>query len=216
MKTELLAPFNNVPYFTIEGFKQSSGMDSPQGARTLLHRWSRAGHLLTLKRGVYMTRRFHEQHRQDREFSAAVSAILLPHSYVSLDYVLQEHNVLTEITYPVTCVTTLNTRTITNSIGTFWYRNIRPDLYTGFAIAEYNGILYARASLAKALFDYLYLRPIPPRCRSAKFHLAEELRLNLGEIDAPARSEFADLVESSRVRKMHDILENFRRSEWLP
>ena len=30
-----------------------------------------------------------------------------------------------------------------------------------FTIVEYMGIRCARASLAKALFDYLYLRPIP-------------------------------------------------------
>ena len=161
-----------------------------------------------------MTRRFYEQHRQDHDFSAAVSAILLPQSYVSLEFVLQEHSLLTEVTYPVTCLTTRNTRTITNSLGTFWYRNIRPDLYTGFAIVDYLGILYARASVAKALFDYLYLRPIPPSYRSAKFNLADELRLNLDEMEASAQTEFAAYVESSGSRKMHDILGNFRSNVW--
>ena len=160
MKTDLLHPFENVPYFTIEGFKQSTGMEAPHTVRVLLHRWSQAGHLLALKKGVYMTQRFYEQHRQDNDFSAAVSAILLPQSYVSLEFVLQKNNLLTEVTYPVTCVTNQNTRSIANPVGTFWYRHVRPDLYTGFSIAEYLGIRYGRASLAKALFDYLYLRPI--------------------------------------------------------
>jgi predicted transcriptional regulator of viral defense system len=214
MKLEFLVPFNHIPYFTIEGFKQSSGMASPHAVRMLLHRWLQAGHLLSLKKGVYMTRRFYEQHRQDNDFAAAVSAILLPQSYVSLEYVLQEHNMLTEVTYPVTCVTTRNTRTITNPVGTFWYRSIRPDLYGGFTIVDYLGIRYARASLAKALFDYLYLRPIPPSYRSAKFNLADELRLNLDEMDGYAQEEFAAHVESSRSTKMHDILRNFRGNLW--
>jgi len=214
MKIELLLPFNSIPYFTIEGFKQSSGMASPHAVRMLLYRWSQAGHLLALKRGVYMTRQFYEQHRQDNDFTAAVSAILVPQSYVSLEYILQEDNMLTEVTYPVTCMTTRNTRTITNPLGTFWYRNIRSDLYTGFTIADYLGLRYARASLAKALFDYLYLHPIPPLYRSAKYNLADELRLNLDEMDEPTQVEFAAYVESSASKKMRTILMNFRSNGW--
>ena len=210
MKTELLHPFETIPYFTIEAFKQSSGMDAPHAVRMLLHRWVQAGHILTLKKGVYMTRRFYEQHRADEAFPLAVSAILLPQSYVSLDFILQQHNILTEITYPVTCITTKNTRTINNTIGTFWYRSIRQDLYTGFSIANYFGVHYARASLGKALFDYLYLRPIPVSYRAMKFNLADELRLNLDELDWASWDEFALHIENSASRKLHDVLKNFR------
>ena len=161
-----------------------------------------------------MTRRFYEQHRQDVAFSLAVSAIILHHSYVSLEYVLQQHNLLTEVTYPVTCITPKNTRTITNEIGVFWYRNIRVDLYSGFVLSEYFGVRYASASLSKALFDYLYLRPIPAAFRSLKINLAEELRLNLDELDETARREFAGFVESSASKKMQEILENFRMNSW--
>jgi len=150
-KTDLLHPFENIPYFTIEGFKQASGMSKPHTVRTLLHRWSQAGYILTLKKGLYMTHTFYERHRQHPSFIAAVSAIICPQSYLSLDYVLQSHNLLTEITYPVTCITPNNTRTINNPLGTFWYRNLRANLYTGFTIFEYWNIRFAQASLAKAL-----------------------------------------------------------------
>ena len=214
MKKDSLRPFENIPYFTIEGFKQAAGIESPHNARVQLHRWAQSGLILSLKKGVYMTRRFLDQHRRDTEFSAAVSAIILPQSYVSLEYVLQQHNLLTEVTYPVTGITTKNTRTITNPIGTFWYRNIRADLYSGFTIRDYFGLRYATASLAKALFDSLYLRPIPLSYRPIKFNLPEELRLNLEEVDDLSQMEFARWVETSRSRKMHDILENFRSHAW--
>ncbi len=216
MKTNQLCPFENIPYFTIEGFRQVSGIETPHTVRMLLHRWSQAGHILALKRGVYMTRRFYEQHRQDNDFAAAVSAILVPQSYLSLEFVLQEYNLLTEITYPVTCVTTGNTRTITNPIGVFWYRNLRADLYHGFGISEAMGIRYGRASLAKALFDYLYLRPIPASYRAAPFNLADELRLNLDEVDDDTRAEFATQVAASGSQKMKAILDNFRSTVWQP
>lgn len=216
MKTDLLHPFENIPYFTLEGFKQAAGMDSPHQVRTLLHRWGQAGHILQLKKGVYMTRYFYEQHRADYLFSAAVSAILIPQSYLSLEFILQQHNLLTEVTYPITCITTRNTRRIVNLIGTFWYRNIRDNLYRGFAITEYFGIRIAQASIAKALFDYLYLRPLPAAYRSIKINLVEELRLNLDELSTTDHKEFFRIVEESKSRKMMDILNNFRSNIWHP
>lgn len=217
MKLELLKPFEGAPYFTLQGFRQAAGMNSSdQVVRNLLHRWVKAGHILPLKKGVYMTRRFYEQHRGDALFTAAVSAILMPVSYLSLEFILQRHNLLTEATYPVTCVTLKTTRRIVNAIGTFWYRHLRPDLYHGFTITEYSGIPIAQASPAKALFDYLYLRPILAAYRGVKFDLAEELRLNLDELSADDWVAFGRFVAESRSRKMSEILANFRSHGWLP
>ncbi|MDL1944358.1 hypothetical protein FBQ99_18645 [Chloroflexi bacterium CFX2] len=214
MKTDLLASFENIPYFTIQGFRQATGMESPNQTRTLLHRWSKAGHIIPLKKGVYLTRRFYERHGGDIAFTAAISAILVPQSYLSLEYILQQNGILTEITHPVTCVTIKNTRRINNRLGTFWYRNIRSDLYKGFSISEYFGIRYARASAAKALFDFLYLRPIPKSYRTPRFDLAGEMRLNLDEFAEKDRDEFAGYVEESRSGKMNEVLDNFRSNIW--
>lgn len=216
MKTDLLHPFENIPYFTMEGFKQMTGMESPEQVRTLLHRWAKADHILQLKRGVYMTRRFYDLHRADYLFTAAVSAILIPQSYLSLEFILQQHNILTEVTYPITCITTKNTRRIINPIGIFWYRSIRDNLYHGFTITEYLGIRVAQATVAKALFDYLYLRPLPVSYRNIKINLAEELRLNLDELSTNDCQEFSRTVEGSKSRKMMDILNNFRSNIWHP
>jgi hypothetical protein len=108
------------------------------------------------------------------------------------------------------------TRRIVNEIGTYWYRNIRPDLYRGFTVTEYFGIPVAQATLGKALFDYLYLRPLPAAYRSMKLNLAEELRLNLEELSRADRDEFSRFVEESQSRKMNYILNNFRSKVWLP
>lgn len=215
MTRDLLGKFETLPYFTFEGLRQAAGISSPHHARVLLHRWAKAGHILPLKKGVYMTRRFYERRRSDVLFSAAISAILLPQSYLSLEYILQQHNLLTEITYPVTCVTFKNTRRIINTLGVFWYRHLRSDLYRGFEMLEYYGIPIARASVAKALFDYLYLRPVPPALRTSTVNLAEEWRLNLEELSDTDWQSFAQFVEASASRKMNDILNNFRCHGWL-
>ena len=204
MRYTVLSAFERLPYFTIEGFRQIAGDDvvDEAHARTALYRWVNAGHLIALKKGMYMHRHFYEQHRRDAAFAPAVSTILLPQSYLSLEYVLQQHGILTEIIYPVTAITIKNTRTILNSLGTFVYRHIQPDLYFGFQIMEAYGVPYAQASLAKALFDYLYLRPLPPDLEPYRYNLAEDLRLNLEELTGEEREEFAGYVlKSETIRK---------------
>ncbi len=214
MKTDILQPFERIPYFTIEGFKQVAEISKAEQARLLLHRWVKAGRIIPLKKGLYMTSGFYEQRRNDVFFSSAVSAIILPQSYLSLEYILQKNNILTEVTYPVTAITIKNTRRVNNPLGTFWYRNLRADLYHGFTISEYFGVRFAEAKLAKALFDYLYLRPLSGVLRVAGFDLAEELRLNMDEVPEEARAEFRNQVEKSGVRKMELIYDNLMRNVW--
>ena len=216
MKLDLLHPFENMPYFTIEGFRQATGMQNPEQLRMLLYRWANSGHIVPIRKGIYMPRRFFELHGGDASLPAAISAILLPLSYLSCEFILQRHALLTDVTYPITAITTRNTRRITNRIGTFWYRHIRPDLYLGFTISEYFGIRCAEARLPKALFDYLYLRAIPAAYRSQAFNLAEELRLDLAELSTADRAEFGLYVEQSRSLKMRQIYQNFRSSIWQP
>jgi len=218
MKLQPLTSLDSLPYFTIEAVKQllEPGKSSESSIRTALYRWMKSGQVIQLKRGVYMTRRFFEQHRADVDFASAVSAILIPQSYVSLDYILQRLGILTEVTYPVTSVTIKQTRLIENQMGTFTYRNIKVDLYSGFSISNYLGIPFAQASLAKALFDYLYLMPFTGRVRLARYDLAEDLRLNLYDVSKENRVEFEAYIGASQSRKMELILNNLRKTIWRP
>ncbi|OGO38676.1 MAG: hypothetical protein A2W35_07050 [Chloroflexi bacterium RBG_16_57_11] len=218
MNLNFLTPFENIPYFTVESFKQllEEKVTDPRYANVILHRWAKAGHVIPLKKGLYMTRRFFEFHRSDANFSMAVSAILLPLSYVSLEYILQRRGVLTEVTYPITAITIKNTRTVENKLGLFTYRHIKSPYYYGFSISEYYGSPFAQASLAKALFDYLYLRPIKGVLQIKDVNLAEELRLNLDEFSPPEREEFRGYVEISQIPKMVRIAENLRKTIWRP
>jgi hypothetical protein len=161
-----------------------------------------------------MPQRFYELHRREIDFSLAVSAIMLPQSYVSLEFILQRHAILTEVTYPVSAITLKNTLVIENKLGSFTYRHIKPGLYRGFSISECVGVRFAQASPAKALFDYLYLRPSSRLKRSAAYNLAEELRLNLDRFSPADQDEFTSYVETSQVKKMENILKNLRRSVW--
>lgn len=212
----ILKKFDRIPFFTIEAYKQVVGAEDDHlpSIRTQLARWVKSGVLYRLKKGVYMTPEFHDRYTNDERFLPAVSAMLLPNSYVSLEFVLQKNGILTDITYPVSCVTTKTARTISNRIGTFDYHHIRAGLYAGFTMREFFGVIYAQASLGKALFDYLYLRPIPRPLRNKQVNLAEELRLDLVVFSAADREAFSGFVERSKSEKMTTVLENFRRTVW--
>jgi predicted transcriptional regulator of viral defense system len=216
MKTKNLDSLDQLPYFTIEAVKQLLQETSPNDGsiRTTIYRWVNAGDVVRLKKGVYMTRRFYEAHRRDEEFSSMVSAILIPQSYLSLEYVLQRNGILTEVTYPITAVTLKQTRVFENKLGTFSYRNIKPALYHGFTFSEYSGIPIAEAPLAKALFDYLYLRKLPIYSARERDSLAEKLRLNLDDLAAEEQLAFAGFVEQSQSRKMERVLKNLKETVW--
>lgn len=215
MKFDDLSILEPLPYFTIEAVRQLSEKTGTSSGtiRTALYRWMKSGHVIQLKKGVYTTRRFYETHRSDEDFSMAVSAILIPQSYVSLEFILQKNAVLTDITYPISAITIKNTRVIENTLGTFTYHHIKDELYQGYIITEYYGVLFAQASVAKALFDYFYLRPQTGNLKSSS-NLAEELRLNLEDFSITDQDEFATYAESSKILKMGHILKNLRRTVW--
>jgi hypothetical protein len=216
MKTSILSSLDSFPYFTIEAVKQFLGDESAAAGtiQTALYRWMKAGHIIQLKKGVYMTRRFFELHRADADFAPAVSTILIPQSYISMEYILQQKAILTEITYPVSAITLKQTRIFENKLGTFTYRNIKEDLYKGFTISDYMGIPFAQAIVAKALFDYLYLRPWKSKGHLASYDLTEELRLNLEDFSEKDQVKFVEFVEMSKSRKMDQLLKNLRNSVW--
>jgi hypothetical protein len=174
----------------------------------------KGGQIIQLKKGVYMTRRFFENHRADVDFAPMISAIMIPQSYLSLEYVLQRNAILTEMTYPVSAVTLKQTRVFENEVGTFSYRNIKADLYHGFTFSEYLGIPFAQATVAKALFDYLYLRPWTDGNGTANTNLAEDIRLNLEDFSNQDQAEFADFVETSKSRKMGQMISILRKTIW--
>ena len=46
------------------------------------------------------------------------------------------------------------------------------------------------------------------------YNLAEDLRLNLGDVSVKDKDEFAKFVTLSKSKKMDHILENLRKNIW--
>ncbi|HNR02620.1 MAG TPA: type IV toxin-antitoxin system AbiEi family antitoxin domain-containing protein [Anaerolineaceae bacterium] len=216
MNKNILSSLERLPYFTIEAVKQIVDDESLATGtiQTALYRWVKSGEIIRIKRGVYLTRRFYELHGRDSNFAPALSTIIIPQSYVSLEYILQRYGILTDVTYPVTAITFKQTRVITNELGTFTYHNLKTDLYTGFTFNEYMRIPFAQATKAKALFDYLFLRTRKIEGRSIAENLAQELRLDLEDFTKGDQDEFARYVDMSQSNKMKSIMADLRKTEW--
>ncbi len=216
MKNIILKTLERLPYFTIEAVNQLADGNELAGGtiRTALYRWMKAGEIIHLKNGVYMTRRFFDLHSSDNDFSEAISSIMIQPSYISLEYILQQSGILTDVTYPVTAITKKNTRVIINKMGTYSYRKIRYSLYFGFSLTTYFGISIARASRAKALFDLLIFRPGLDSIGNLWNYLVEDLRLNMDQFSTSDKAEFASIVENSKSKKMYGIFKKMRESKW--
>jgi len=216
MNAAILKRLDQIHFFTVESYMQVARLKESEKAKALnrLARAARAGQILRVKRGIYITKNFYDRYHQDERFNWVISHIINPISYVSSLTILQKANLLTEVTYPTTAITQKNTSKITNPTGVYTYQFIKKSLYTGFSNLEFLGLVYHTASIAKALFDFLYLKPIPRPLRSKEISIALELRLNLEVLSLKDQQAFEKYVEMSKSEKMCMILNNFKEHTW--
>jgi predicted transcriptional regulator of viral defense system len=216
MKNHLLQQLNQIHYFTIESYMQLTGLDETgkAKARNQLSRAAQSGQILRLKRGLYITANFYRAYHDDSRFLPVISQIIHPLSYVSSLYILQQENIIPEAVYRVTAINVKKTSEIENPIAIFTYQHIKTSLYLGFTFEEFLGHPYYIASPAKALFDYLYLRPIPRSLRKQRVSLATELRLNMDEWTNTQKEELSSYISLSRSEKMRMIFRNLEKHRW--
>lgn len=170
----------------------------------ILHRYEKNGKLLRLKRGIYTTRAYVEKMKNRGEvevFLDFLANFLYSPSYLSLETILYRHNILTEIPVNLTSVTKNKTATLTNKLGNFLYHKIKPSLFCGFELSEESGFFLVRASKAKALFDFLYLRKnVLPNKTAVK-----ELRLNLEHLNRADITELKKYVALEGSKKLREL-----------
>ena len=216
MKNNILSSLEQLPYFTIQAVKQFFPSEEYQKGtvQTAIYRWMKSGKLVKLKNGVYTSRKFFDSHKNDPDFPIMISTILIPQSYASTHFILQRYSILTDVTYTISSITRKQTRIIENSVGIFQYSHIKERLYTGYQLSEYFGVPIAKATIAKALFDYLYLRPISTRAIKKGIDIVNELRLNIDDLSRSDREEFEEYINLEGGPKMMSILSNIKEHTW--
>lgn len=171
----------------------------------ILSRYVKRGTMLHLRKNLYVTKSYLDNAERRGIFSSYVEFTankLYPPSYLSLDYVLHEHNMLTEIPQNMTSVGLRKTDHFSNNLGNFIYHKIKEELYLGFKVVKKGDFSILKATKAKALFDFLYLRK---RLLVDK-RAVEELRLNLDEFTENDFKELEGYVETERSPRMKEIL----------
>lgn len=191
-----------LPVFTLDNL--ASIETNKKYLRILLSRNVKSGNVIRLKKGMYVAKDYMDQVEKSgraRAYAEFIAGILHKPSYLSLEYVLYQHGVITEMPVAVTAVTRKKTSSFKTPFGTYQYHTIKPALFTGFTTKKDGDHLIYRASLAKALFDFLYFR---------KNHLKggeviKELRLNLETLNGSDKKELARYIELEGSARMKDI-----------
>lgn len=193
----------NFPYFTFNNLLNIE--EDKHYLKIFVYRYIKSGKLIRLKKGLYVTIDYFEQLEKEGKISSYtefISNILYEPSYISLDYVLYENNLLTEIPVNFTLITTKKTTSFSNYFGTFIYHNIKKDLFFGYEILKEGEFLIYKAKKSKALFDFLYLR----KNEILNKDMFDELRLNLDELSKKDKDELKKFVELENSKKMKEIL----------
>lgn len=202
LSARILAHVGSLPYCTIDNLK-ILGV-SPYHLRIVLSRLSDRGDILRLKKGLYASKEYIDKVKMNDAYSTYLEFIatkIYEPSYISLEYVLYEHNVLTDVPINYTLITRNKTYNNTNDLGNFLYHKIKDDIFYGYCIKKTNDFVYGKASGAKALFDFLYLR----RKLLMTAQMLNELRLNLDVYNRKDWIELRKYVIRTGSKKMNQI-----------
>ena len=196
---KVISQVETLPYFSVDNLK-ILGVKTEYLHR-ILSRALKKGDIVRLKKGLYTSTSFVEHSKMTGEYSAFAefaSSILYRQSYLSLEYVLYEHNILTEVPVAFSAITTQKTKRFINPFGTFIYHSIKAKLFTGFATGRSGLFTINKATRAKALFDFLYLRKFAINNKES----FDTLRLNLETLTAHDRKEFKTYTKEEGGKKM--------------
>ncbi len=153
--TELLGIVGDAPAFET-GLLLVGGVD-PASVQRQLSRWTRAGWLYQLRRGVYALA---PPHQKVKPHPFVVANALVRGSYVSLQSALAYYGLIPEHTPQVTSVTTARTGRWETPLGDYAFRHIQAAWFHGYRRLDVgHGQAAFVATPEKALLDLVYLQP---------------------------------------------------------
>jgi predicted transcriptional regulator of viral defense system len=181
-----------------------AGEVDPAGVRRQLSRWTQAGRLYQLRRGLYSLA---PPYQKKKPHPFAIANRLARGSYVSLHSALAYYGLIPEYVPATTSVTTGRPGRRETALGDYLYRHVQPTLLYGYARIEVSPEQFAfLASPEKALLDLIYLEP-----GADTWPYLQELRLqNTEQLDL---SKLGRLAARSGKPKLRRAAE--RLAEWV-
>lgn len=134
-----------------------AGPVSGADVRRQLSRWTRSGRIVQLRRGLYM---LGEPYRKAQPHPFLAANLMKRASYVSLQSALRRHGLIPEDVPAVTSVTTGRPEKVSNPLGDFIFKHVKPSWFSGYGrIGLGRGQEAFVAEPEKALLDLIYLTP---------------------------------------------------------
>lgn len=117
--------------------------------------WQQKGYIKRLRNRFYY---FSKQSINESFLFITANEIYRP-SYISLESALSKYGFIPEGVFQIISCSTRKTQFFKTPLGNFSYRHIKPDLYFGYRLEEWQNHYYAIAEPEKVLIDYLYFHP---------------------------------------------------------
>lgn len=172
--------------FTPREFKDIFGV-SQKTASVFISRNLESGLFLKLRNGYYILK--------DSNISLYfIANKLYQPSYISLEMALSHYNIIPEVVYTTTSVTTKATREFETIKGVFSYQRIKKEAFTGYIPKQIEGNIVMIAEPEKALSDYLYFADLK------KISLND--RIDLRGINKKKLIKYATLFNRSSLLKL--------------
>jgi predicted transcriptional regulator of viral defense system len=184
-----------------------AGDVDPSDVRRQLSRWTKAGRLYRLRRGVYALA---PPYQKARPHPFVVANALVRGSYVSLQAALAYYGMIPEYTPLVTSVTTGRPGRWETPLGDFEFRHVKTEWLHGYERLEVSDEQWAFVAMPeKALLDLVYLQP----GGDAPAYLAE-LRLQaLDRLDLDRLARLAKENGRPKLRRAAQRAADLARSE---
>lgn len=141
-----------LPYFETKELRLILDREFTSTTLVNLKNWVNKGHLIMLRRGLYMMREL-----RDKIDVMVFSTKLYAPSYVSLEMALHHYGIIPEAVFTVTSVTTRKTKSFSTPLGMFSFQKIKKEAFGGFETVLREGVSFNLAVPEKAVVDFLYL-----------------------------------------------------------
>ncbi|MDY0020397.1 MAG: hypothetical protein RBT47_10375 [Anaerolineae bacterium] len=172
-----------------------AGNTNPANVRRQLLRWTQAGRIYQLRRGLYALA---PPYQKSKPHPFLIANRMVRGSYVSLQSALAYHMLIPDIVPVTTSITTERPGQWETPLGVFKFHHVKTDLLYGYQqIAVSDNQEAFVATPEKALLDLLYLHPDADA--PAYLH---ELRLqNLDRLDKKALLQQAEAAGSPKLQR---------------
>jgi len=172
-----------------------AGNISDAQVRLQLARWTTAGRIIQLRRGVYMLA---PPYRKIEPHPFLIANHLRKNAYVSLQSALAYHSLIPEYVPVVTSVTAARPEQVKTPIGVFIFKHMKMELLFGYQEVEVSRNQHAFvATPEKALLDLIYLNSGAEQATYLR-----ELRLqNCESINSSTLIEYAERFGKPKLQR---------------